>query len=85
MRLSADESDSGYSKWWSLGHRRHYVDVFLDGDLIQGVVTADDVEGLAVVYAHDHDGRVVPIDGKPLKRTLRGKVKIVVPPLRALT
>ncbi len=81
MRVSMDEKDSGFKTWVKL--RDIGVYVFLDGDEVQDVITADDDLGYILKYTSDDAGDPVVIDGNEWAvEELAGAVEIVVGPLR---
>ncbi|WP_137279229.1 hypothetical protein [Pseudomonas rhizoryzae] len=73
MRVSADPQDPGYSP--GLVGR---VDVYLDDEKQRDAVTADEEEGLVVIYARDEAGRLRVEGDELVTKTLRGKVRIGV-------
>lgn len=75
MRLSIDRADPGFRPE-VLRHQETY-DVFLDGDLVEGVVTADEEEGHVIAYARDDEGTFRHRDGELLRIVRRGDVRIV--------
>lgn len=89
MRLSAIESDPGYQTWGRLSFpQRCGVVIHLDGKPIDPTlhspVTADEEEGfIEVMLFNPPDTRgqryLQVADGKVVKQTLRGVVKIEVP------
>lgn len=73
MRLSVDPTDYGYDPGC------YGTKVYLAGEEVTNCITADDVEGLVVCYAHDAQGRIMIDPDKPdeAKRlTRRGPVRI---------
>lgn len=81
MRLSCREDDAGYLPW--VQHkRRHEVDVFLDGDLLRGVITADEEEGFVLVHEKGEDGKLKLNETRDevLTKRLTGLVRIYLPP-----
>lgn len=87
MRISIDPKDPGYPAYQRDRHDGIMPVVFLDGERMEGVVTADDGTGEVVVLVYDEIGsgprlhrRLVadPDDrGRPLLETRRGRVRIV--------
>jgi hypothetical protein len=71
MRVSANETDPGYVA------DRQFFRIFLNGDGLRGVMTADDDQGFVEVVCHDDHGRVAyTTDGLIQTKILRGKVRI---------
>ncbi|KQS64516.1 hypothetical protein ASG39_11210 [Rhizobium sp. Leaf371] len=72
MRISVDENDAGFEAYATAFEDGRVFDVLLDGQRIDDVVTADEVEGFLI--------RVVPTPscwGMPLEETLAGTVEII--------
>lgn len=76
MRFSSDPTDRGYDHYLTAKHFNLRVDVTLDGVPLKSVMTADDVEGIAVVCADPL--RVV--DDEVATETLRGVVAFEITP-----
>ena len=49
MRLSCDKTDPGYSQWCFTPS----IEIFLDGEKIEGCITADEEKGEALVYTKE--------------------------------
>ncbi len=75
MRLSIHDDDPGYN--WRLIHRRPKA--YLDGQSVDGVVTADEETGMILRHKLDRDGNVQLNREKTevLTERLYGKVEIV--------
>jgi hypothetical protein len=80
MRISADINDPGYDVFVNAKLNRKHVMVFVDGDPIREVVTADDVEGLCIVFLRDEQGQPIVnrVANSVVQRVIVGKVKIVL-------
>lgn len=76
MRLSSDRADPGFLPALVGPAPRPRFDVTLDGELVQGVVTADEEEGLVVVHVRDEDGGFRHREGVVLREVHRGVVTI---------
>jgi len=73
MRISADSGDIGW-------HQDYFrCEVYIDGVKRDGVITADDVDGFAIVYDLDNDGNIVLINGDIQRKEIRGDIRFVVP------
>lgn len=51
--------------------------ILLDGQVIEHVAIADDVEGYVVVEIHDENGKIQVGDGRIATQCIKGKVEIV--------
>lgn len=58
-----------------LGVNPGYIEVFLDGAPIEGVVAFDEIEGCIVRYLKDSAGDAVVRDDSFQEETLRGEVR----------
>lgn len=87
MRISVDTDDPGYINYLNLYARGEGIEIFLDGERMDGVVTADDEIGVIVRYKRDGEGhyQVDEFRGEAVKEDVFGDVKIVTlhPPLSA--
>jgi hypothetical protein len=76
MRISVDPSDRGYSDF-ARGSQ-----VYIDGKMVKGAITADEEHGFAYVHATDADGHYMLNEAKDdtLKAHIFGAVRIDLPP-----
>lgn len=80
MRLSYDEDDPGYVDPNSAGGRLiNGTRVYLDGEEVQHVLTADDVEGYVESLMMDDSGSLVLRHGAALVQKRKGQVRIDLP------
>lgn len=71
MRVSVNKDDPGHA---TLQYGR--FDVFLNGELVKGCITADEELGMCEVIDYDDKGRATVEDGR-LKTVVRyGKVQL---------
>ena len=75
MRVSVKKTDIGY-----VDDPMNY-EVSLDGEILKNCITADEEEGMVIVYDTDKKGGLVPGEKGcgPVLKTLRGKVTIEGP------
>ena len=69
MRVSTQKDDIGY-----VTARDFYI--YLDGKLIEDVVTADEGLGYILRYKHNDDGEIYTDEGEIATEELYGKVEI---------
>jgi len=76
MRLSVDKDDKGCS------HIAFDCQVYLNGDLLNHCITADDIEGFCLVYKEGADGNLYIEPGRDYIATevLHGDVSILCKP-----
>lgn len=73
MRVSSDKEDPGYAFDTS------GIVVYLNGKKVSNCITADDKEGIVIVYVEDKEGQLV-LEKDCIKREeLHGEVKLVLP------
>lgn len=77
MRLSVVLGDPGYQPQHISGRAR----VTLNGQELRECITADEEEGMALVYRRDANNRLVSVCGELVTETLRGVVRIEAPKL----
>lgn len=78
MRISALEDDPGYLPVGD--YRRTSAKIYLDGEELREVITADDEEGIVTVPRYDANGSIVADScGNVILDKRRGKVRIDVP------
>lgn len=78
MRISCLKEDTGYEAY--LINRNADITVYVDGELIDDVITADDESGYVLAMNRDDEGKVMLNNDKSkiVERELLGKVKIVL-------
>jgi hypothetical protein len=70
MRVSIDANDPGFNP------RRSMASVVLDGEVLHDCITADEEEGMVLVYARDATGNFI-LDGDEMRTEQRfGKVSV---------
>lgn len=78
MRISVQIGDPGYQP----SHITCNTHVTLNGRELQACcITADEEEGMALVYRRDANNRLVSVCGELVTETLRGVVRIEAPKL----
>lgn len=75
MRVSILRDDPGFDPDILSGHARY--DIFLDDMPQEGVLIADDEEGVVVAYLRDAEGGWRHANGTLLQGEMRGEVRIV--------
>ena len=73
MRISVDKHDPGYNP------TVFGSEVFLNGEILNNCITADDEKGIAIVYETDNAGNHVLEDYSIKTKELCGKISIVLP------
>lgn len=73
MRISVDETDSGYVN----PELRPYIHIFLDGQVQNHVLTADEGLGRLVRYKQDGVGNMILVGGALVEEILTGVVRVV--------
>lgn len=73
MRISIREGDSGWNTWQDLSRSV----VTLDGNIVKGVITADENLGYVVVYMKDSWGYpAIGDNGTLIEQKQHGRVEI---------
>lgn len=82
MRISCDETDSGFKTWLAHGGGNAKWRVTLNGVELRSCITADEELGEVLVFLYDYEGRIkIDKSGgegnwKTVTRWLRGTVVI---------
>lgn len=80
MRLSVEQSDLGFQRYEQSLIDGEAVTILLDGNIVTGVHTADDQEGIIVVPSFDERGNLVVKNDQIEMVTKRGAVTILLSP-----
>jgi hypothetical protein len=78
MRISVDETDSGWRTFEANGGRGARWRVMLDGVEVRNCITADEELGEVLTLVEDPEktNALMIVDGRTVRRWRRGKVEI---------
>lgn len=77
MRVSVIKEDPGY-----IGRHITGYEVYLNGEKLDNCITADEEQGIALVFVTDEHGKLVMNEERTdlVKKWVKGDIKIIAPP-----